>query len=488
MPDTLPITKAKILFVDDEADILSALKRLVRGLNASCLFASNGAEALEVIEQHAIDVVVSDMRMPGMNGAELLAKIAEQHPETIRIVLSGHSDADMVMSAVNEGRIWSYISKPWDDNQLILTLEHAIFTQQIIAERALLRRTLAQYEVNKKEQFEDFIGSSVPMQFIYSAIERAAPSSASVFITGPSGSGKEVAAKAIHNLSTRRDQSFLAINCAAIPHELMESEIFGHIKGAFSGAVNNRDGAATLADGGTLFLDELSEMDIGLQAKLLRFIQTGTFQKVGSSKTEQVDIRFVCATNRDPMAAIADKKLREDLFYRLNVISIDLPALKQRDNDIVLLAQHFLQQFAKQEDKIIVGFSKEAETLITNYDWPGNVRQLQNCIHNTVIMANGPLIDQSDIANALALNDTDIKALNQRQHTTASIDNLNIPNSGQSLENTPLLPEHIVPLSEIEKATIKQAITICGDNVVKAASHLAVSPSTLYRKIQSWNE
>lgn len=482
MSTSAELSKANILFVDDEKDILSALKRVTRKLNANCHFVDNGAEALEILEQVPMDVVVSDMRMPGMTGAELLTRVAELYPETIRIVLSGYSDSDMVMAAINEGKIWSYINKPWDDNQLNITLEHATFTQQIITERALLRRTLAQYESHRKDYFSGFIGSSIPMQFIYQAIERAAPSSASVFITGPSGVGKEVAARAIHDNSKRQGKAFYALNCAAIPSELMESEIFGHVKGAFSGALNSRDGAATLADGGTLFLDELGEMDIGLQAKLLRFIQTGTFQKVGSSKMEKVDIRFICATNRDPLQAIAEKQLREDLYYRLNVIAIDLPPLKDRDGDALILAQHFLQHFTQLEDKIQVGFSREAEQLINQYEWPGNVRQLENSIHSAVIMSEGPLIDYPDLARVLGLGDSAPPPV-VAEATDSAMDE---PHSSPQPMMTS--PDQIKTLAEVEKAAIEQAIAICGDNVVKAASCLGVSPSTLYRKVQAWKE
>lgn len=481
MSDPTSSAQANILFVDDEPDILSSLKRVTRKLDANCFFAGSGAEALELLEQTPMDVVVSDMRMPGMTGSELLAAVAERYPETCRIVLSGYSDTDMVIAAVNEGRIWSYISKPWDDNHLRMTLEQAVFTQQLIAERALLRRTLAQYETHRKEHFAGFIGSSVPMQFIYQAIERAAPSSASVFITGPSGVGKEVAARAIHDYSKRKDQAFLALNCAAIPSELMESEIFGHVKGAFSGALTHRDGAATLANGGTLFLDELGEMDIGLQAKLLRFIQTGTFQKVGSSETEQVDIRFICATNRDPMEAIAEKQLREDLYYRLNVIAIDLPPLCHREGDALLLAHHFLQHFTQLEDKMVVGFSREAEGLIARYDWPGNVRQLENSIHSAVIMAEGPLIDYPDLARVLPISESSAPRPATGAEPAASQDS-----SAGETKTLPGSPDQIVPLAEVERAAIEQAIALCGDNVVKAASCLGVSPSTLYRKVQSW--
>ena len=486
------LAKAKILFVDDEPSILQALRRVMRELQAECLYANSGAEALDIMAESQVDVVVSDMMMPEMNGAELLSKVAEQYPDTVRLVLSGYSDNESIMSAINEGRIWGYINKPWDSHQLLQTIEHAISTQQIIAERALLRRSLAQYQNLIKQEFSGFVGASVAMQFVYSAIERAAPSNASVFITGASGTGKEVAAQAIHDNSRRKDKPFIALNCAAIPSELMESEIFGHLKGAFSGAVSARDGAATMADGGTLFLDELGEMDINLQAKLLRFIQTGTFQKLGSGKTEKVDIRFICATNRDPMQAIAEQKLREDLFYRLNVISIHLPALAERDQDAVLLARHFLQHYAETEDKVLVGFAQDAEQWLGHYDWPGNVRQLQNAVHSAVVMSQGPLITKEDLGLALGIQQelTTPKASN-----SGAADRVTAPSSEhqqsqdtESLHNGEPSISKIVPLHEVERVAIQHAIDACEGNVVKAAGLLEVSPSTLYRKVQSWKD
>lgn len=491
---------ANVLFVDDDEHVLSSLKRLMRRLDINCEFANSGEQALEILQGQSFDVVISDMRMPHMNGAELLAIVADKYPETIRMVLSGHSDMDMVLAAINEGKIWSYISKPWEDKHLCLTIENAVFTQQLIAERALLRHTLDQYHLNQKDQFQDFIGSSMSMQFIYNALERAAPSKASVFITGESGTGKELAARAIHDLSPRANKEFVALNCAAIPSELMESEIFGHVKGSFSGAVSNRDGAASLADGGTLFLDELGEMDIGLQAKLLRFIQTGSFQKVGSSQTQTVDIRFVCATNRNPLEAIENNKLREDLYYRLNVISIDLPSLAQRDDDALLLARTFLQNFAQQEEKMVVGFAKQAEQLICQYNWPGNVRQLENTMHSCVVMAQGPLIDVMDLALSLNLNAEQIdELLKQAGLETNAQPQQNAqqaPAVGQQGNNVvafkaepqPMAIEQIKPLSEVERVAIENAIRLCEDNVVKAASLLEVSPSTLYRKMQNWKD
>lgn len=289
------LNKSIILFVDDEPAILRSLQRISNKVEAIILTASSGKEALEIINDRHVDVIVSDINMPNMDGNQLLEQVAQISPETVRIVLTGLTgcdNMDTVLNAINSGHIWGYLQKPWDNFELIVKLKQALQLQHILAERTLMRRTIDQYQIYHKAKFEGFIGDSIPMQFVYSCIEQSAPSSASVFITGPSGSGKEVAAQAIHRLSKRKNGPFIALNCAAIPSELMESEIFGHIKGAFSGAVSNRDGAATLANGGSLFLDEIGEMDISLQAKLLRFIQTGCFQKVGSGKEEKVDIEY----------------------------------------------------------------------------------------------------------------------------------------------------------------------------------------------------
>ena len=479
-----------ILFVDDENSILRALERTTLDLDADCHFADSGKKALEIMANTPVDVVVSDMRMPEMTGVELLSQVAELYPETIRIVLTGYLDEDSIIESVNSGRIWGFLKKPWDDQELIITLEQAFFTQELIAERSLLKQTVERYENKQRNKFSGFIGSSMPMQFLYSAIERAAPSQASVFITGPSGAGKEVAAEAIHQYSKRSDKPFIALNCAAIPSELMESEIFGHVKGAFSGAVSGRDGAAAQADGGTLFLDELGEMDIGLQAKLLRFIQTGTFQKVGSGKIDKVDVRFISATNRDPMEAISDGKLREDLYYRLNVINLHLPPLRERDDDVVKIADHFLKEFNELEQKNFVGLSAQAERWLKSYEWPGNIRQLRNAIYNCVIMSDGPLLTDTMLTQALgsavskpspgkppaSISPEQTGAANeQRSETVAETGNID-----------PVSDNDILPLSLIERQVIEQAIRLCDDNVVKAASKLEVSPSTLYRKIQSW--
>jgi two-component system repressor protein LuxO len=474
-----------ILFVDDEVDILASLKRLTRRIDSKCLFASSGAEGLRILEQQTIDVVVSDMKMPEMNGVEFLAQVASSYPETIRIALTGFTDSDMVMGAINDGRIWGYLQKPWDNQQLLISLEQALFTRRLMLERLILQQTVRDLEQFNKSGFHEFIGDSSAMQVVYHFIETAGPSNASIFITGNSGTGKELAANAVHQCSRRVKKPMIALNCAAIPKDLLESEVFGHLKGAFTGAVNNRDGAATLADGGTLFLDELAEMDITLQSKLLRFIQTGNFQKVGSSKTEHADIRFICATNKNPLQAIEQGLLREDLYYRLNVISIDMPDLKERDWDSLILATAFLQKFANKEDKMFIGFNEEAEQLIRNYPWPGNVRQLENCINSIVIMSQGPLVSLADLAQALRIPNDELLKYQKSSRTNS----MSLPTQVASNPNMAKdINIAIVPLSEVERNAIEQALSYCSGNVVKAASLLAVSPSTLYRKIQSWED
>ncbi|MGJ8680786.1 sigma-54-dependent transcriptional regulator [Paraglaciecola sp.] len=486
-------SKASILFVDDEKHILESLKRVVRDMDLDVHLANSAEDGLLILGENNIDIVVSDKNMPGMDGSEFLQQVAEKWPETVRIMLTAYTELNDIIKTINSGKIWGYMKKPWDNAELKLNIQQAINYMDVIAERSLLRHTLDQVSAKRKRNFMKFIGQSTAMQFVYSAIENSAPSQASVFVTGPSGAGKELAADAIHKLSTRKDKPLIIINCAAIPQELMESEVFGHVKGAFSGAVANRDGAATLADGGTLFLDELGEMDIALQAKILRFVQTGTFQKVGSSKTEKVDIRFISATNRNPMQAIQEGKLREDLFYRLNVISIQMPALNQRENDGSEIAQYFLNHFSELEGKVFVGLSSDAEKLINHYDWPGNIRQLENTIHSAVVMSEGPLMTDKNIGDQLHLDAKQVYTLVNSAHVAGHPIATPSHSSASSLssvtqEEGHLPPPQIRSLAEVERAAIEHAIVVCEENVVKAASLLEVSPSTLYRKIQQWQD
>lgn len=313
--------------------------------------------------------------------------------------------------------------------------------------------------------FEGFIGESAAMRSVYEQIRRIAPSRAPVFITGESGSGKEVTAEAVHRRSGRPVGRFIALNCGAIPRELMESEIFGHVKGAFTGAVDDRPGAAELADGGTLFLDEICEMDLALQTKLLRFIQTGELRRVGDTRTRQVDVRFVCATNRDPQAEVAAGRFREDLFYRLCVLPLHLPPLRQRGDDILALAEAFLARFSAEEGRHFRGFEPAAARIVAGYGWPGNVRQLQNVIRRIVVMHDGDEVTAAMLPLALAHGSWPARQATPRAEQGAPI---------------------VEPFWVQERRIIEAAITAFDGNLSRAAAALEISPSTIYRKREGW--
>ena len=325
------------------------------------------------------------------------------------------------------------------------------------------------------------------MQDVYELIENAAPSNASVFITGDSGTGKELCAQCIHKLSKRHNAPLISLNCSAIPSGLMESEVFGHVRGAFTGATCSRDGAAIMADGGTLFLDEICEMDLNLQAKLLRFIQTGMVSRVGNSTPRKVDVRFICATNRDPMEAVHAGLFREDLYYRLHVIPIVLPPLSARGEDILLIAETFLHRISRAEGKGFTGFSPAAQELIRRYPWPGNVRELENVVRNIVVMNNGDTVEPHMLPLTIA-------------HPERREANPDRPIDGRKsmpvIGNmpSPLPVSHprdgttILPLWQEEKRIIERAIRICEGNIVKAAAKLGINPSTIYRKTASWKK
>jgi len=323
------------------------------------------------------------------------------------------------------------------------------------------------------------------MQGVYRIIESAAPSKATVFITGESGSGKEVCAQAIHDTGQRRDKPFVAINCGAIPGDLMESEIFGHVKGAFTGASGDREGAATMADGGTLFLDEICEMDLALQTKLLRFVQTGVVQKVGSDRPHKVDVRLICATNKDPLKEVETGRFREDLYYRLHVVPITLPPLRARNGDILAIAEHFLQSFAAEEGKAFQHFTAETLEVIGAYEWPGNVRQLQNVIRNIVVLHDGEEVTPEMLPPPLD------RLAEGRAPATGRSAELRELHAARDLTAPPSKPREgdgIRPLWQVERDTIEAAIDACEGNIPKAAALLEISPSTIYRKRLSWDE
>jgi len=317
-----------------------------------------------------------------------------------------------------------------------------------------------------RQDFSGFVGASSQMQFVYEQIDRIAASAAPVFITGESGTGKDVCAEALHSRSARSGNRFVAINCAAIPRDLMESELFGAMRGAYTGSTEDRKGAVELASKGTLFLDEIGEMDLSLQSKLLRFLQTGTITRVGEASPRSVDVRVICATNRSPMQLIAERKFREDLFYRLHVLPIHLPPLRQRPADILALAQHFLGLYGREERKSFAGFSPEAANLLVSRDWPGNVRQLQNLVRRMVVMFDGGELDVERIEAA----DIEFRGM------------LRAPAAGEPKRPT------VLPMWQQEQKIIEDAIVSLGGNIALAAAALEISPSTIYRKRQAWAE
>ena len=330
----------------------------------------------------------------------------------------------------------------------------------------------------ERREFEGFIGSSLVMQAVYRIIESAAASDATVFISGESGTGKEVCAEAVHRLSGRKDGPFVPVNCAAIPRDLIESELFGHVKGAFTGAVSNRAGAATLAHGGTLFLDEICEMDVEIQSKLLRFVQTRKIQRVGKSQQEDVDVRIICATNRDVLAEVESGRFREDLFYRLHVIPVDLPPLRQRNGDIIQLAESFLNRYAEKERKRISGFSAQAEEIFLRYGWPGNVRELQNIVQRIVVLNDAGVITPDMIPAQMRTQDGNGIAPHERTNGgegSTPVDTSDQPNDAD-----------VVPLAEVERKAIEGAIEQSGGSVRLAAARLGIAPATIYRKLAAW--
>jgi two-component system repressor protein LuxO len=423
------------------------------------------------------DIVLLDIELPDGNGMDFLADIRDLEAAPRVIVMTAHGSSDMAVEAIRQGA-FDFLTKPFDAARLQVTLANA-------ASQLQQDRRISELASLERDHFGKFIGKSLAMQSVYKTIDLLAASDATGFIVGESGTGKELAVEAIHQRSRRRDQPFIAINCGAIPGELIESELFGHVRGAFTGADAQRTGAAGIADGGTLFLDEICEMDLELQKKLLRFIQTGTFCKVGSNKLETVDVRFLCATNRDPLVEVREGRFREDLFYRLHVVPVRMPPLRERSDDVLMIARHFLRQFSEMEGRAFEGFTPEAEQTICRYPWPGNVRQLQNVVHQVVVLNDAALVESYMLPNPVTSGhiDTENGDAATGQEPVAS---------GPAVRDfvAPHLARRqtVEPLWLTEKNAIEAAIETCGGNVNQAAGLLEVAPSTIYRKLQAWKQ
>ncbi len=483
----------RVLVVEDNATQAELARALLRRSGHAVRVVGSAEAALPELADWQPDLALIDVGLPGMSGIDLLRRIAAERMAVQVIVITAYDTREGGVEAIRLGA-FDYIAKPYDAQRLAVTVRNALHQAQ-----------------RPRDRFYSFIGAAPAMQAVYSTIESVATSKASVFITGESGTGKELAADAVHRASPRAQAPFVALNCGAIPRDLLESEVFGHVRGAFTGATTDRTGAARLADGGTLFLDEVCEMPLDMQVKLLRFVQTGTFQPVGSGRTERVDVRFVCATNRDPQAEVQAGRFREDLFYRLYVVPITLPPLRARGSDVILVARHFLGTFSREERKHFRGFDRDAEQALLGSSWPGNVRQLQNVVRNIVVLHDsdrvrldmlpplGPAAAVSSPAPspAPAEPQPERRSVAKTQDTTALVRPLlttpifsqpsvfpSLP--AQALVAPPAAEPEIMPLAEMERRLILAALRKTRDDVPQAAALLQINPSTIYRKLQSW--
>jgi len=384
---------ARILVVDDEEIIIRSCLRILGSDDYTVDAVRDGLEAIGKIDENPYDLVILDIMMPGIDGLEVLRRVKEAHPDIDVIMVTGLSQIDTAVRAMKLGA-FDYLPKPFDPDELKLVVKRALERRQLLQENTNLKT-----EISSKYRFENIIGASPQMQSVYRLIAKCAPTSSTVLLTGESGTGKELIARAIHYNSLRKDKPFVAVDCNSLSENLLESEMFGHVKGAFTGAVANKRGMFELADNGTLFLDEIGNITLSTQAKLLRVIQEHEFKAVGDTRTQTANFRLITATNKDLKAMVEDGTFREDLYYRINIFPITVPPLRERQDDIPALAFHFLRAFSEELGKDVEEFSEGALSVLMNYGWPGNVRELENTIHRAVILASDKMVRQAHLVN-----------------------------------------------------------------------------------------
>lgn len=376
----------RILVVDDEMIVCESCQRILEEEGLEVEIALSGAEAFAKMRENPFDIVITDLKMPGIDGMEVLRTLRKEYPDTIVIMITGFSTVETAVEAMKLGA-FDYIPKPFTPDEVTIVVKKAIEQKNLLLENLYLRQ-----ELQEKYGFHNIVGKSKKMQEIYRIIAKVAPTESTVLIYGQSGTGKELIARAIHYNSPRRDKQFVTVDCAVLSENLLESELFGHVRGSFTGAVTTKPGLFEVADGGTVFLDEVGNISLPIQAKLLRVLQEREFTPVGGTKAKKVDIRLIAATNKDLEKMIKEETFREDLYYRLNIVPIVLPPLKERQEDIPLLAVHFLKKYSEEMGKTIKGFTPEAMEKLMKYPWPGNVRELENVIERTVVMMDEEMV------------------------------------------------------------------------------------------------
>ena len=473
----------QVLVVDDEQDNLDAFRfNFKRSFNIQSV--DNGAEALELLKKHDFSVIVTDQRMPKMTGLELLAKAQELRPDAVGIILTAYTDVDVLMEAINQGTIYRYITKPWDAKEVRGLLSQAIERFHLLRENRRLTSQLQQYtgylnnELHSKFDFGQIIGHSAALAEVMESIEQVAPTASTVLLRGETGTGKELVAHAIHINSPREDKPFVRVNCASLAQGVLESELFGHEQGAFTGAINQRAGRFELADGGTLFLDEVGDLPMDVQIKLLRALQEREFERVGGTETIHVDVRVVSATNRNLEEMIERGDFREDLYYRLNVFPVRLPPLRDRHGDLPLLVNHFISKFSSVANKKVSGYTEEAMSKLQSYAWPGNVRELENIIERAMILVKGGQIEAHDLAfSRLGNGGTgSVQVSVPLVSATASEVPVALPSEG----SRPLGER----LQDREKQEIIAAVERSNNNIAGAARLLGINRSTLYYRMR----
>jgi two-component system, NtrC family, response regulator AtoC len=438
----------RVLVVDDDEITCNLLEEVLSKEGYTVQKALDGRQAIDQGEKQTYDVVLTDIKMVGVDGMEVLRAYRQKSPETIIIMMTAFGSIETAIRAIKEGA-YDYVSKPFKLEEIKLTIHRALEQKRLLVENIYYRQ-----ELITKYKLENIVGRSPQMLQVYKTIARVAESRSTVLLMGESGTGKELIARAIHFNSPRGPRSFVAVDCSSLAETLLESELFGHVRGAFTGAVTAKKGLFEEADSGTCFLDEIGDISLAMQAKLLRVLQEHEIKRVGGTETIKIDVRIVAATNKNLEELVAEKKFREDLFYRLNVVSIHLPSLRERPDDIPLLADHFLRKFAAQNNKPVCRISPEAMDILNRYGWPGNVRELENVIERTATLTSTNLILPEDLPRRLQLE-------------PAQIDMESLPSR--------------IPLSELEKLYIQKVLEETGGNKKRAADILGIDRRTLYR-------